>query len=111
MEARVRGAPGRSATSSRRAGACRAPGGGGARRAAPSGARPPPPRRELQDWLLRAWDQFGRTVLFITHDVAEALYLGDRVIVLSPRPGQVARDLAVDLPGPRRPSMPGHPGV
>ena len=67
-------------------------------------------RRELQDWLLRAWDQFGRTVLFITHDVAEALYLGDRVIVLSPRPGQVVSDLSVELPRPRRQSMLADPG-
>ncbi|HJX41021.1 MAG TPA: ABC transporter ATP-binding protein [Anaerolineales bacterium] len=71
----------------------------------PFGALDALTRRELQDWLLRAWDQFGRTVLFITHDVAEALYLGDRVIVLSPRPGQVVSDLAVDLPRPRRQSM------
>ena len=71
----------------------------------PFGALDALTRRELQDWLLRAWEQFGRTVLFITHDVAEALYLGDRVIVLSPRPGQVVSDLAVDLPRPRRQSM------
>jgi len=71
----------------------------------PFGALDALTRRELQDWLLRAWEQFGRTVLFITHDVSEALYLGDRVIVLSPRPGQVVSDLAVDLPRPRRQSM------
>ena len=71
----------------------------------PFGALDALTRRELQDWLLRAWDQFGRTVLFITHDVAEALYLGDRVIVLSPRPGQVVSDLSVELPRPRRQSM------
>jgi len=76
----------------------------------PFGALDALTRRELQDWLLRAWDQFGRTVLFITHDVAEALYLGDRVIVLSPRPGQVVSDLAVDLPRPRRQSMLADPG-
>jgi len=76
----------------------------------PFGALDALTRRELQDWLLRAWEQFGRTVLFITHDVAEALYLGDRVIVLSPRPGQVVSDLAVDLPRPRRQSMLADPG-
>ena len=76
----------------------------------PFGALDALTRRELQDWLLRAWDQFGRTMLFITHDVAEALYLGDRVIVLSPRPGQVVSDLAVDLPRPRRQSMLADPG-
>jgi ABC-type nitrate/sulfonate/bicarbonate transport system ATPase subunit len=76
----------------------------------PFGALDALTRRELQDWLLRAWEQFGRTVLFITHDVAEALYLGDRVIVLSPRPGQVVSDLSVDLPRPRRQSMLADPG-
>jgi len=76
----------------------------------PFGALDALTRRELQDWLLRAWEQFGRTVLFITHDVSEALYLGDRVIVLSPRPGQVVSDLAVDLPRPRRQSMLADPG-
>jgi ABC-type nitrate/sulfonate/bicarbonate transport system ATPase subunit len=76
----------------------------------PFGALDALTRRELQDWLLRAWDQFGRTVLFITHDVAEALYLGDRVIVLSPRPGQVVSDLSVELPRPRRQSMLADPG-
>ena len=76
----------------------------------PFGALDALTRRELQDWLLRAWEQFGRTVLFITHDVSEALYLGDRVIVLSPRPGQVVSDLSVDLPRPRRQSMLADPG-
>ena len=76
----------------------------------PFGALDALTRRELQDWLLRAWEQFGRTVLFITHDVSEALYLGDRVIVLSSRPGQVVSDLSVDLPRPRRQSMLADPG-
>jgi ABC-type nitrate/sulfonate/bicarbonate transport system ATPase subunit len=44
-------------------------------------------------------------VIFITHDVEEALYLGDRVIVLSARPGRVVRALKVELPRPRRQGM------
>ncbi|KPK88987.1 MAG: hypothetical protein AMJ88_18225, partial [Anaerolineae bacterium SM23_ 63] len=52
----------------------------------PFGALDALTRRELQDWLLNLWRQFRQTVIFITHDVEEALYLGDRVIVLSERP-------------------------
>ena len=59
-------------------------------------------RLELQDWLLGAWHAARWTLLVVTHDVEEALYLADRVIALSPRPGRVALDLAVDLPRPRR---------
>lgn len=62
-------------------------------------------RRELQDWLQEVWQEFHRTVVFITHDVEEALYLGDRVIVLSARPGRVIRELPVPLPRPRRQRM------
>ena len=68
----------------------------------PFGALDALTRRELQDWLLNLWHQFGQTVIFITHDVEEALYLGDRVIVLSPRPGKVIKSLDVALPRPRR---------
>ena len=46
----------------------------------PFGALDALTRRELQDWLLRVWQEFGRTVVFITHDVEEAVYLADRVI-------------------------------
>jgi ABC-type nitrate/sulfonate/bicarbonate transport system ATPase subunit len=59
-------------------------------------------RRELRQWLLDVWDRFERTVVFITHDVEEAVFLADRVIVVSSRPGTVRRELAVDLPRPRR---------
>ncbi len=71
----------------------------------PFGALDALTRRDLQDWLLGLWGRFGQTVVFITHDVEEALYLGDRVIVLSARPGRVARTLAVKLPRPRRRGM------
>ena len=71
----------------------------------PFGALDALTRRELQDWLLRVWQEFGRTVVFITHDVEEAVYLADRVILLSARPGTVKRELAVDLPRPRRQRM------
>ncbi len=71
----------------------------------PFGALDALTRRELQDWLLSVWKQFGQTILFITHDVEEALYLGDRVIVLSSRPGSVEHILEVSLPRPRRQGM------
>jgi ABC-type nitrate/sulfonate/bicarbonate transport system ATPase subunit len=54
---------------------------------------------------LRVWQEFERTVMFITHDVDEAVYLADRVIVLSARPGKVERELTIHLPRPRRQKM------
>jgi ABC-type nitrate/sulfonate/bicarbonate transport system ATPase subunit len=75
----------------------------------PFGALDALTRRELQDWLLNLWHRFQQTLIFITHDVEEALYLGDRVIVLSERPGQVVKTLDVHLPRPRRRGMIGMP--
>jgi len=71
----------------------------------PFGALDALTRRELQDWLLNLWQEYSKTIFFITHDVDEALYLGDRVLVLSSRPGHIVETLEVDLPRPRRPSM------
>jgi ABC-type nitrate/sulfonate/bicarbonate transport system ATPase subunit len=71
----------------------------------PFGALDALTRRELQDWLLDLWRRFNQTVIFITHDVEEALYLGDRVIVLSHRPGKIVLSHRVDLPRPRRQGM------
>jgi len=68
----------------------------------PFGALDALTRKELQNWLLRVWQEFGRTVMFITHDVEEAVYLADRVIVLSSRPGKIKHELKIDLPRPRR---------
>jgi ABC-type nitrate/sulfonate/bicarbonate transport system ATPase subunit len=62
-------------------------------------------RAELQQWLLGVWEQVGSTVMLITHDVAEAVYLADRVYVLSPRPGRVAAEIRIDLPRPRPPEL------
>jgi ABC-type nitrate/sulfonate/bicarbonate transport system ATPase subunit len=62
-------------------------------------------RAELQRWLLEVWEQVGSTVILITHDVAEAVYLADRVYVLSPRPGRVAAEITIDLPRPRSPEL------
>jgi len=71
----------------------------------PFGALDALTRKELQNWLLGVWQEFERTVMFITHDVEEAVYLADRVIVLSARPGEIKRELKIDLPRPRRQRM------
>jgi NitT/TauT family transport system ATP-binding protein len=58
-------------------------------------------RADLEDLILRVHGELGLTVLFVTHDVDEAVYLSDRVVVLSPRPSVVDEILAIDLPKPR----------
>ncbi|NHN61397.1 ABC transporter ATP-binding protein [Halorussus sp. JP-T4] len=56
---------------------------------------------ELNLELLRIWRETEKTILFITHDLDEAVFLSDRVVVLSPRPGQVVDDIEIDLDRPR----------
>jgi len=75
----------------------------------PFGALDALTRKELQNWLLKVWHEFERTVMFITHDVEEAVYLADRVIVLSARPGRIKRELKIDLPRPRHQRMVAEP--
>jgi len=58
-------------------------------------------RGHMQVWLAAALQAEPRTVLLVTHDVEEAVLLADRIVVLSPRPGRVVAELAVDLPRPR----------
>ena len=67
----------------------------------PFGALDALTRRMLHQWLLGVRTQFSKTILFITHDVDEALLLGDRMLVFSPRPGRITADLKIDLPHPR----------
>jgi len=75
----------------------------------PFGALDALTRMELQEWLLGVWARFRKTILFITHDVDEALFLSDRVYVMTPRPGRVKAVLAVPLARPRRRSMTASP--
>jgi NitT/TauT family transport system ATP-binding protein len=67
----------------------------------PFGALDAITRAEMQDWLAEALSREPRTVILVTHDVEEAILLADRVLVLSPRPGQVVAELDVALARPR----------
>ncbi len=67
----------------------------------PFGAVDAQTREILQEELLRIWEAEKKTMVFITHSIDEAILLGDRVVVMSPRPGQVREILTVHLPRPR----------
>jgi NitT/TauT family transport system ATP-binding protein len=67
----------------------------------PFGALDAQTRLMMQENLLKIWHEFGTTVLFITHDVDEAIFLADRVLIMSASPGRIIADLSVELPRPR----------
>ncbi len=67
----------------------------------PFGALDPRTRAHLQQALQRIWEQERITMILVTHDVEEAVWLGDRVVTMAPRPGRIARIVDVDLPRPR----------
>jgi ABC-type nitrate/sulfonate/bicarbonate transport system ATPase subunit len=71
----------------------------------PFGALDALTRADLQAWLAGIWEQERSSVLLVTHDVEEAIFLADRVIVLTARPGRVALETAVSLPRPRTRAM------
>ncbi len=61
-------------------------------------------RRSLQDELLRIWSELKKTIVFVTHGIEESIYLADRVVVMTYRPGTVKRIVPITLPRPRDPS-------
>jgi len=68
----------------------------------PFGALDAQTRETMQEELTRLWERTGKTIVFVTHDIEEAVYLGDRVVVLSARPGRIREEVRIDLPRPRR---------
>ena len=67
----------------------------------PFGALDAQTKAQMQEWLLQIFADFGRTVIFVTHDVEEAVYLSDEIHVMATRPGRVIETLPIDLPRPR----------
>lgn len=67
----------------------------------PFGALDAITRSDMQEWLLKVWQQNRKSVLFVTHDIDEAIYLSDRVYVMSSRPGHIVHELRVDFDRPR----------
>ncbi|NVM74936.1 NitT/TauT family transport system ATP-binding protein [Duganella sp. SG902] len=70
----------------------------------PFGALDALTRRNLQDELLRIWSELKKTIIFVTHSIEEAIYLADRIVVMTYRPGTVKRDMLVELPRLRDPA-------
>lgn len=62
-------------------------------------------RNQLQDDLLALWSAERKTILFVTHNISEAVYLADRVVVMSAHPGRIVAEIDVCLPRPRRPDL------
>ena len=67
----------------------------------PFGALDAQTRELMQEELMRVWERTRKTIVFVTHDIEEAVYLGDRVVVLTARPGRVREEVKIDLPRPR----------
>lgn len=67
----------------------------------PFGALDALTRSIMQEWLLKIWEEDHRTIIFITHDIEEAVFLADRVLMMSARPGRIKGDIEIDIPRPR----------
>lgn len=72
----------------------------------PFGALDSLTRRSLQDELLRIWSQMKKTIIFVTHSIEESIYLADRIVVMTYRPGTVKADIHVAMPRPRDSATP-----
>ncbi len=72
----------------------------------PFGALDALTRRSLQDELLKIWTSFGKTIVFVTHSIEESIYLADRIVVMTYRPGTIKKDVPVHLDRPRDPAAP-----
>jgi len=59
-------------------------------------------RMRMQDEVLRLWEARGTTMLLVTHDIDEAIYMSDRIVLMTARPGRIERTITVDLPRPRQ---------
>ncbi|MEE3359401.1 MAG: ABC transporter ATP-binding protein [Pseudomonadota bacterium] len=75
----------------------------------PFGALDAQTRLMMQESLLDIWRKFGTTVVFVTHDVDEAVFLADRVLIMSTAPGRIIEDVKIDLPRPRSTDMASSP--
>ncbi len=75
----------------------------------PFGALDSQTRLMMQESLLDIWRKFGTTVVFVTHDVDEAVFLADRVLIMSTAPGRIIEDVKIDLPRPRSTDMASSP--
>ena len=58
-------------------------------------------RMRMQDEVLRLWEARGTTMVLVTHDIDEAIYMSDRIVIMSPRPARIERIIEIDLPRPR----------
>jgi NitT/TauT family transport system ATP-binding protein len=75
----------------------------------PFGALDALTRRTMQELLTTVWERNRMTVMLITHDIEEAVFLSDRVVAMTPRPGKVRAEFEIDLPRPRDPEVIGSP--
>ena len=71
----------------------------------PFGALDAQTKSKMQEWLLGLFADFGRTVVFVTHDVEEAIFLSDEIHVMATKPGRIVEALPIDLPRPRHRSV------
>ncbi|NMA66711.1 MAG: ABC transporter ATP-binding protein [Clostridiaceae bacterium] len=71
----------------------------------PFGALDEITRIQMQDWLIKVWERHKKTVVFVTHDIDEAIFLSDRVLVMSDRPGTILGDIAINFTRPRSRQM------